>query len=253
MAEPLTGIRVLVVDDNDDNRFIISESLRFHGAFVEAVSAARDAAKMLDGFNIVVTDYAMPDRDGIWLLEQAQQRARPVPVILLSAFTEPARRPRDGTVRAEVAQALRSREPRHRDPQDPEPSLGPAVTLRARLLRLAGIRPRLCEAANVRAGTASQGPGQSAPICSLGSLIELPGTRLAFDNRMHLVAREDPRSRQWRWEILDPEGAVVAASSTQYSSVGEALETGRTQFLRLVREHPPRRARPRGFHRRGAA
>ena len=88
MAEPLTGIRVLVVDDNDDNRFIISESLRFHGAFVEAVSAARDAAKMLDSFDIVVTDYAMPDRDGIWLLEQAQQRVRPVPVILLSAFTE---------------------------------------------------------------------------------------------------------------------------------------------------------------------
>ena len=88
MAEPLTGIRVLVVDDNDDNRFIISESLRFQGAFVEAVSTARAAAEMLDGFDVVVTDYAMPDRDGIWLLEQMQKRARPVPVILLSAFTE---------------------------------------------------------------------------------------------------------------------------------------------------------------------
>ena len=91
MGEPLTGIRILVVEDNDDNRFIISESLRFHGAFVESASAAREAAEMLASFDIVLTDYAMPDRDGIWLLEQAQQRVPPVPVILLSGFTEAQR------------------------------------------------------------------------------------------------------------------------------------------------------------------
>ena len=89
MAEQvLTGIRVLVVDDNDDNRVIISESLRFQGAQVEDVATARDAADILDGFDIVVTDYAMAERDGVWLVEQAQQRVRPVPVILLSGFTE---------------------------------------------------------------------------------------------------------------------------------------------------------------------
>jgi len=91
MAEPLTGIRVLVVEDNEDNRFLITESLRFQGALVESVSAAREAAEMLDGYDIIVTDYAMPDRDGVWLLEQAQHRVTPVPVILLSGFTEAQR------------------------------------------------------------------------------------------------------------------------------------------------------------------
>jgi CheY-like chemotaxis protein len=91
MAESLTGIRVLVVDDNDDNLVIISQSLQFQGAFVEAVSAARDAVKILGGFDIVVTDYAMPERDGVWLLEQAQHHVPPVPVILLSAYAESQR------------------------------------------------------------------------------------------------------------------------------------------------------------------
>jgi CheY-like chemotaxis protein len=91
MAEPLTGIRVLVVEDNEDNRFLITESLRFQGALVESVSAAHEAADMLDGYDIIVTDYAMPDRDGVWLLEQAQHRVPPVPVILLSGFTEAQR------------------------------------------------------------------------------------------------------------------------------------------------------------------
>lgn len=88
MVEALTGIRVLVVEDDEDNRFLLTETLRFQGAFVESVSAAHEAAELLDNFDIVITDYAMPDRDGVWLLEQALQRDRPVPVILLSGFTE---------------------------------------------------------------------------------------------------------------------------------------------------------------------
>ena len=91
MGEPLTGIRVLVVEDDDDNRFIITASLRVQGAHAQSVSAAREAVELLDGFDIIVTDYAMPDRDGVWLLEQAQQRVPPVPVILLSGFTEAQR------------------------------------------------------------------------------------------------------------------------------------------------------------------
>jgi CheY-like chemotaxis protein len=90
-GELLSGIRVLVVEDNDDNRFLITESLRFQGALVESVSAAREAVDVLGNFDVVLTDYAMPDGDGVWLLEQAQQLVPPVPVILLSGFTEAQR------------------------------------------------------------------------------------------------------------------------------------------------------------------
>jgi CheY-like chemotaxis protein len=63
MSRLLGGIRILIVEDNEDNRVVLQESLRFQGAGVEAVAPATKAADMLDRFDIVVTDYAMPDHD----------------------------------------------------------------------------------------------------------------------------------------------------------------------------------------------
>ena len=84
----LSGIRVLIVEDDEDNRFVLEESLRSQGAGVEAVAAAAEAADILDRFDIVLADYDLPDHDGIWLLEQAMRLSPPVPVILLSGYAE---------------------------------------------------------------------------------------------------------------------------------------------------------------------
>lgn len=91
MAGLLDGIRVLVVEDDADSRFVLQESMRLQGATVESVSTAADAAASLDCFDVVITDFELPDHDGVWLVKQSTSRARPVPIILLSGFAESQR------------------------------------------------------------------------------------------------------------------------------------------------------------------
>ena len=66
------GTRVLLVDDDESARQVIARMLEHYGARVhEATSApaAVDAAAR-ETFDLVLTDLAMPDRDGYWLLKQ---------------------------------------------------------------------------------------------------------------------------------------------------------------------------------------
>ncbi len=90
----LAGIRVLLVDDDHDNREIFCALLRVAGAEVSSVEGAAEALGALVDFqaDVVVSDLAMPDRDGFWLLERLNDlpyRAA-MPVIVLSAHAEAA-------------------------------------------------------------------------------------------------------------------------------------------------------------------
>jgi CheY-like chemotaxis protein len=88
---PLRGLHVVVVEDDDDARFIVETSLRYCGALVTAVSSASQALAVVRKVtpDIVLADIAMPFHDGNWLLEQlrARQQAtgRYVPVVALTA------------------------------------------------------------------------------------------------------------------------------------------------------------------------
>jgi CheY-like chemotaxis protein len=84
----LAGIKILVVEDNDDNREILATTLTSEGATVTAVSTAREALPFLSSVDIILTDFVLPDDDGVWLLEQVNQQPRPVPVIVISGFDE---------------------------------------------------------------------------------------------------------------------------------------------------------------------
>src|SRR5258707_10754648 len=86
MAESLTGIRVLVVEDHSDSRDMLEQALGFLGATVITVMTAEAAATRLADADVVVTDYALPGHDGIWLLGQITGSPRPVPAILVSGF-----------------------------------------------------------------------------------------------------------------------------------------------------------------------
>ncbi len=88
MAEPLTGIRVVIAEDHDDTRDILEQVLRHLGATVTAVPLAREAVGMAEAADIIVTDLSMPEEDGVWLLEQVNRQPRPVPVIVVSGFAE---------------------------------------------------------------------------------------------------------------------------------------------------------------------
>ena len=92
----LAGLRVLVVEDEDDSRDLFELALRQRGA--EVVGAA-SAEAGLDAFrsavfDVVVSDVAMPERDGYWLINQvrALRPRRVVPAVAVTGKGyEPAR------------------------------------------------------------------------------------------------------------------------------------------------------------------
>jgi CheY-like chemotaxis protein len=88
MAAVLTGIRIVIAEDHDDTRDFVGRVLRHLGATVTAAATAREALGMVPTADIIVTDFSMPEHDGVWLLEQVNQQPRPVPVISVSGFAE---------------------------------------------------------------------------------------------------------------------------------------------------------------------
>lgn len=87
----LTGIKVLVVDDNEDSRDILGAILEGEGAQVvsaESVDQSLDIL-MVQPVDVVLTDIGMPDKDGYALMREIQswrnQRTVP-PVVALTAF-----------------------------------------------------------------------------------------------------------------------------------------------------------------------
>ena len=86
--EPLAGIRLVIAEDHDDTRDVLEQVLRRLGATVTAVALAREALGMVTEADIIVTDLAMSEEDGVWLLEQVNQHPRPIPVIAVSGAAE---------------------------------------------------------------------------------------------------------------------------------------------------------------------
>jgi signal transduction histidine kinase/ActR/RegA family two-component response regulator len=99
----LEGRSVLVVDDNDDTRHVLSTLLEAHGARVStaaSVAAARTALETMTP-DVLVTDLAMPLEDGFALLDycrhHADERLRRLPILALTAY---AGEQAEGRVRA---------------------------------------------------------------------------------------------------------------------------------------------------------
>jgi len=67
---------------------MLEHSLADEGATVVGAATARDALPDIASVDVVVTDLAMPNNDGIWLLQEINSLSHPVPVIALSGFHE---------------------------------------------------------------------------------------------------------------------------------------------------------------------
>jgi signal transduction histidine kinase/ActR/RegA family two-component response regulator len=101
-ATPVTrldGVRVLVVDDDPNTLDLLTEALATTGAQVTAAGSARHALERLraDGADIIVSDIAMPDEDGFWLMNRIRSLPGQIsrtPAIALTALarTEDRRR-----------------------------------------------------------------------------------------------------------------------------------------------------------------
>ena len=71
-----TACRVLVVDDNATNRFILEEMTKHWGCFAEGVAGAKEALEALQEaageampYRILISDVNMPEVDGCTLLQ----------------------------------------------------------------------------------------------------------------------------------------------------------------------------------------
>jgi len=97
-APPMTGIRVLCIDDDGPSRAVIEAMLRRLGADVRVAASVEEALAMLDRerADVIVTDVAMPGVDGFELLARVKARTPALPVVALTALT-PAEHERTST------------------------------------------------------------------------------------------------------------------------------------------------------------
>jgi len=106
-TEPVTlkGIRILIVDDNEDGREMLKIALRDYGAIVDVAPGADEAMDILEGPltpDVLISDIGMPDADGYDFIRRVRTArsatTRLLPAIAVTAYADPEDR-----IRATVA------------------------------------------------------------------------------------------------------------------------------------------------------
>ncbi|MDP8964361.1 MAG: response regulator [Cyanobacteriota bacterium] len=88
----LADKRVLIVDDNSLNLFLLSHSLRRYVAEIETATSAIQALELITQFlpDILISDIAMPDMDGYSFIRQVRTiqslEGRFIPAIALTGW-----------------------------------------------------------------------------------------------------------------------------------------------------------------------
>jgi CheY-like chemotaxis protein len=84
------GMRVLLVEDDEDNRELMAEVLE--GAGYQVLTAASGAAGLRalaeHSVDVVVTDVGMPGMGGLEVARAAKEIAPGVPVVVVTGYTE---------------------------------------------------------------------------------------------------------------------------------------------------------------------
>ncbi|MBU7586241.1 MAG: response regulator [Nostoc sp. TH1S01] len=82
--------RVLLIEDHDVNRMLLSDYLGYCGYNVRSLSNGTAFFSTIKSFqpDLMLLDLKLPDIDGYWLLEQIQQHPylSKIPIIVISAF-----------------------------------------------------------------------------------------------------------------------------------------------------------------------
>jgi CheY-like chemotaxis protein len=84
-----TGLRVLVVEDSDDQRILLGRQFSRAGCTVELASSGDRALALLDGFKpeIIVIDLIMPGTDG-WELTTRMRDLVPEAAVVISSVLD---------------------------------------------------------------------------------------------------------------------------------------------------------------------
>ena len=80
--------RVLIVDDDEEQRNLLAEALMGEGYVTETAQDGQHALERLEDFNAdaILTDLNMPRMDGFELMAELRRRELPAPVIALTGF-----------------------------------------------------------------------------------------------------------------------------------------------------------------------
>ena len=121
----LSGTSVLVVDDDRDTRTFVTAALKTYGANVMSADSVDEACVMMERHrpHVLVTDIAMPERDGFELLRILRDSGDGIPTIALTAlgraddedriiaagFDAYARKPFDPAEFADIVASVRDR------------------------------------------------------------------------------------------------------------------------------------------------
>jgi CheY-like chemotaxis protein len=95
----LDGVRVMIVEDEVDNRKVLAAALRHSGAEVECAGSASHAFEVLERWqpNVLICDIALPDMDGCAFMKQFRSResgTRSMPALALTVLGRPGEQAR---------------------------------------------------------------------------------------------------------------------------------------------------------------
>ena len=82
--------RILVVDDNQDIRFIVREILKRKEYEIEEAANGLRALEALENnghFDLILSDLRMAQMDGLQLLDQLKERGYKIPVVILTVYS----------------------------------------------------------------------------------------------------------------------------------------------------------------------
>ncbi len=91
-AGALSGVAILVVDDDEDSRLLVERALREAGASVTAVDSARAAIAFIEShrLDLMISDIGMPVEDGFSLMRRVRalpaDRGGQTPALALTAY-----------------------------------------------------------------------------------------------------------------------------------------------------------------------
>jgi CheY-like chemotaxis protein len=82
--------RIMVVDDEENIRFLYKEELEDEGFSVELAKNGEEALEKLPEFkpDLITLDIKMPGMNGIEVLKRIREQDRQLPIVLCSAYGE---------------------------------------------------------------------------------------------------------------------------------------------------------------------
>src|SRR5438105_6613215 len=88
---PPAVTRILVVDDEENLRHLLSKMLGQEGYDVTTASDGQEALRLVgeQSFDVALCDVRMPRLDGWGFLDALSERSRPPVVIMMSAYGDP--------------------------------------------------------------------------------------------------------------------------------------------------------------------